>query len=567
MNKLLNYITNLFAYKPNTDHTFTFPQEKNKEPKTENNLTAPEQKTTPYLENISTKISKNLNYLKQTYNSELSSDIMIRDFYILANNIRYKAFIMYIDGMVDSVTINNSVLSPLMVRNRANSFDESTAQFKKEPGPLNESIFEKNDNLEDYIYNTLIPQNAIEKVDSFSKVFTSINMGNCILFVDTIGIAFDLDVKGFKQRSIDTPSNEIVIRGSQECFVENIRTNTSILRRLINNEKLILESMKLGKLTKTNVVLGYIEGVTNKNLVSEIRYRLKNLDIDYLTSSGQLEQLIQDHPESIFPQTIATERPDKVVNHLLDGRACIIVNGSPYVIVLPGVFVDYLSSPEDYNLKYQYANLGKIIRLISIFFAVLLPGMYIAVTNFHQDLLPTELLFTISASRESVPFPTVVEILLMEVSFELIREAGVRVPSALGTTIGIVGALILGEAAVSASLVSPILIIVVAITGICSFSIPDLSLNYTFRICRFAYILLGFIAGFLGIGVGLFIQLAIMCHLKSFGAPYLDPSSIHKRSISNYFVLPVWKREQLSKFVHPKKVFSQGKISMKWRDD
>lgn len=568
MNKLFKYIRSLFAYEPNSEHTFTFPQDKNNESETETASDSEKKENTKdSQENISTNLSKNLNYLKKTYNSKLSSDIMIRDFYILTNNIRYKAFIIYIDGMVDSVTINTSVLSPLMVRNRANSFDEKNAQFETQNKPLNEFVFEESGNLEDFIYNTLIPQNAIEKVKSFSEIFTSINMGNCILFVETLGIAFDLDVKGFKQRSIDTPSNEIVIRGSQECFVENIRTNTSILRRLINNEKLVLESMRLGKLTKTNIAIGYIEGVTNKKLVQEIRYRLENLDIDYLTSSGQLEQLIQDHPKSIFPQTIATERPDKVVNHLLDGRVCIIVNGSPYVIVLPGVFVDYLSSPEDYNLKYQYANLEKIIRLVSIFLAVLLPGIYIAVTNYHQDLLPTELLFTISASRESVPFPTVVEIMLMEISFELIREAGVRVPSALGTTIGIVGALILGEAAVSASLVSPILIIIVAITGICSFSIPDLSLNYTFRICRFAYILLGFMAGFLGIGVGLFIQLAIMCHLRSFGAPYLDPSSIHKRSISNYFVLPVWKREQLSKFVHPKKAFSQGKISMKWRDE
>ena len=219
------------------------------------------------------------------------------------------------------------------------------------------------------------------------------------------------------------------------------------------------------------------------------------------------------------------------------------------------------------NLKFQFANLGKIIRLLAMLFSILLPGIYIAITNYHQDLIPTELLFTIAASRESVPFPTVVEILLMEISFELIREAGLRVPTPLGTTIGIVGALILGDAAVSASLVSPILIIVVAITGICSFSIPDFSLNFTFRLCRFIYIMLGYLSGFLGIGIGIFIQMTIMCGMESFGCPYLDPSTLNKRSISNYFVLPIWKREKISGFVHPQKKHIQGKTSMNWRHD
>lgn len=312
--------------------------------------------------------------------------------------------------------------------------------------------------------------------------------------------------------------------------------------------------------------MAYIYGITNQKLIEEVKRRINGLDIDYLTSSGQLEQLIQDNPNSLFPQTIATERPDKTVNFLLDGRVCIIVNGSPYALVVPGVFLDFLASPEDLNIKYQFANLSKIVRLIAVFVSVLLPGIYIAITNYHQDLIPTELLFTIAASRESVPFPTVVEILLMEISFELIREAGLRVPTPLGTTIGIVGALILGQAAVSASLVSPILIIIVAITGICSFSIPDFSLNFTFRLSRFVYILLGYLAGFLGVGMGLFIQLLSMCRLESFGSPYLDPSTLRKRSISNYFVLPIWKRENISSFVRSPQIKIQAKKSMNWRN-
>ena len=520
---------------------------------------------------IFTEIDKNLDFLKYKYNALICNDVIIREFSLLAQNIEYKAFVMYIDGMVDSPVINEFTLSPLMMRNRANIFDDKQKKFVSEKKIDNVTLknFKKSKekNLVDFIYNSLIPQNSVDKVTDFSDVYSAINMGNCMLFVDSLDTAFNLDVKGFKQRSIDSPSNEVVVRGSQEAFVENIRTNTSMIRRLVNNENLVMETLTVGQITKTQISIGYIKSLANEDLVAEVRYRINNLSVDYLISSGQLEQLIQDSPESLFPQMVATERPDKVSNFLLEGRVVIVVNGSPYVLVAPGVFVDFITSPEDLNLKYQFSNLEKIIRLLAIFLSLLLPGIYIAVTNYHQELIPTELLFTIAAARESVPFPTFVEILLMEVSFELIREAGLRVPTPLGSTIGIVGALILGEAAVSASLVSPVLIIIIAITGICSFSIPDFSLNFTFRIYRFVYIILGYMAGFLGISFGVFIQLAIMCKLKSFGSPYINPYILgkNKRSISSYFIPPIWKRERTSSFVHAQKKFSQQKISMVWR--
>ena len=520
---------------------------------------------------IFTEIDKNLDFLKYKYNALICNDVIIREFSLLAQNIEYKAFVMYIDGMVDSPVINEFILSPLMMRNRANIFDDKQKKFVSEEKIDNVTLknFKKSKekNLVDFIYNSLIPQNSVDKVTDFSDVYSAINMGNCMLFVDSLDTAFNLDVKGFKQRNIDSPRNEVVVRGSQEAFVENIRTNTSMIRRLVNNENLVMETLTVGQITKTQVSIGYIKSLANEDLVAEVRYRINNLSVDYLISSGQLEQLIQDSPESLFPQMVATERPDKVSNFLLEGRVVIVINGSPYVLVAPGVFVDFITSPEDLNLKYQFSNMQKLIRLLAIFLSLLLPGMYIAITNYHQELIPTELLFTIAAAKESVPFPTFVEILLMEVSFELIREAGLRVPTPLGSTIGIVGALILGEAAVSASLVSPVLIIIIAITGICSFSIPDFSLNFTFRIYRFVYIILGYMAGFLGISFGIFIQLAIMCKLKSFGSPYINPYILgkNKRSISSYFIPPIWKRERTSPFVHAQKKFSQQKISMVWR--
>ena len=581
-----NHIYNKFIkYTPAQKNDFFLTTETNKE--IEKIPIYPAENLEPTV--FSKKINENLDYLKSKYNSLINSDIVIREFTLIANNSEYHSALIFIDGMVDTQIINNSVLKPLMLRNKANTYTvtENAPQTNSQNNELDNNSSEKKEiiseyncndviirkikkfDLKNFVYNHLIPQNSVKLIDKFEDAISSINMGNSILIVDTIDNAFDIDAKGFKQRSINSPQNEIVVRGSQEAFVENIRTNTSMLRRIVNNENLVIENCSVGKISKTKIAICYLADIANNDLVAEVKYRVNNLDIDYLISSGQLEQLIQDNGSSLYPQLIATERPDKVSIHLLEGRVAIIVNDTPYVLVAPGVLSDFMSSPEDTNYKFQFSNMLKFIRLIAIFFALYLPGIYVAVTSYHHELLPTELLFTIEAARETVPFPVIFEILLMEISFELIREAGVRVPSPIGPTIGIVGGLILGEAAVSANLVSPILIIIVAITAICSFSIPDFSLNFTIRISRFIYILLGYMAGFLGIAVGMFIQIFLLCGLKSFGCPYILPFVInnHKRSLTSYFLPPIWKRENRSNTVSPKKKYSQGKISMVWKNN
>ncbi len=262
---------------------------------------------------------------------------------------------------------------------------------------------------------------------------------------------------------------------------------------------------------------------------------------------------------------LATERPDKASSYLLNGRVVVLVNGSPYALIMPAVLNDFLSSPDDMNEKPLFANFLKFIRAFATFLTLLLPGLYIAITSFHQELLPTELLFSILASRENVPFPSFVEIFLLEISFELIREAGLRVPSPLGPTIGIVGALVLGQAAVSAGVVSPILVIVVAITGISSFAIPDYSFGLHVRITRFVFIFLGYLCGFLGIALGLFVYLSMMAGTTSFGVPYMTGvSSLEKVKGNTYILPPIWKREYRSTFLRSKREKKQADISMKW---
>lgn len=263
---------------------------------------------------------------------------------------------------------------------------------------------------------------------------------------------------------------------------------------------------------------------------------------------------------------IATERPDRSSNSLLEGRVVVIVNGSPYALIMPGVFIDFMFSPEDRNLKHQFANFAKFLRILAFIITLLLPGFYIAITNFHQEAIPTELLFAIVASRAAVPFPIIFELIVMELSFELIREASIRVPSPIGPTMGIVGALVLGQAAVDASIVSPILIIIVAITGICSFAIPDFSLSFHCRIMRFIYTIMGYLIGFLGIAIVLFLHLTILLTMKSFGVPYMQPY-LPLKSFNNkgLFNPPAWNREYRASFLHAKKPRRQENISIPWK--
>lgn len=548
--KIKDFINNTFGYKPKNEYQFTLPD--NPEIDTENYNNTNSDK----IENIYSQIDANLKYIKTKYNTLINSDIITREFTLNTGSKQYKAFILYIDGMVDSQILNDFVLKPLMLKNKFCNNETSKIIVQKE----------KKSNIANFIQDCLIPQNNIKQQSSFKDIFSGVNSGNCALFVDTLSVGFDIDVKGFKQRSISKPENEIVIKGPHEAFVENIRTNTTLLRRFTNNENLIIENTKVGKITQTNCAICYIKDIANDALVAETKYRLNNLEIDSLLSAGELEQLLTDTNSLGVPKILVSERPDYAVKSLLQGRVIILINGSPYALILPAILIDFLTSPEDTNLKPQFANFLKVVRIISSFFALLLPGLYIAITNFHREIIPTELLFSILSSRQSVPFPIIVEILIMEISFEIIREAGLRVPSPIGPTLGIVGALVLGQAAVSAAIVSPILIIIVAITGMSSFAIPDFTFSFHLRFFRFVFILLGFLAGFLGIGMGLFIYISSLCDLETFGVSYTIPYAPAMNSKNNGFMLsPIWKREDRATYLATKKEKKQNKISMKWR--
>ena len=346
-----NIFSNLIKYTPENNYSFSllekpYEQDENKE----DNFS--EDKT-----KIFSSVNVNLDYVKSKYNTLINSDIVLREFTLNARGKQFHAFILYFDGMINTQMLNDFVLEPLMMRNKNNLFDGDQNKVIYESVTNNVTIRKvKKFNLSDYLKNCLIPQNDLKEVKTFSECFSGINSGNCALFVDTLPIAFNIEIKGFQQRSVEKPTNEIVIKGSHEAFVENIRTNTSLLRRIINNENLTIENIPIGKVSKTKCCLCYIKNIANTDLIGEVRYRLNNLGVDALLSAGQLEELISDENDLSVPDILSTERPDKASAYLLEGRVVIIVNGSPYALITPAVFVDFLKSPDDRNLKANYSN-------------------------------------------------------------------------------------------------------------------------------------------------------------------------------------------------------------------
>lgn len=501
-------------------------------------------------EEIHKKLQVNMEYLKKRYTIPDNGDIVLREFEIAAKDETISAFIIFFDGMTDRNVINHNILQPLMIL--------SSLEIKGDKK-----------NLELYIKNKLLPHNQIQLRKKFGEVINEINFGSCGVFIDGIDTAFTCDVKGWEHRGVERPNNELVLRGPQEGFTELLRVNTALVRKLIKDENLIAETVEVGIRSNTPCSLMYIKDIANESLVNEVRRRLKGIKLDYIIDSGELEQFLEDHTFMPVPQIVATERPDRVASMLTEGRVAVVMNGSPFVLVMPTTNYDLLHSPEDSYVRFPYANLLRIVRIVAVFLSLLLPSLYIAITNFHHEMIPTDLLLAIEASREKIPFPSVIEILIMEFSFELIREAGIRIPGPIGPTLGIIGALILGQAAVAANIVSPILIIIVAVTGIGSFAIPSFSMAFGFRVLRFGYIFLAAMAGFLGITFGLFVHGMWLATSKSFGVPFMAPFGPKtKRAFEDQLLRsPIWMQEERPDYLNTTKLKKQPDISKKWAED
>ncbi len=359
--------------------------------------------------------------------------------------------------------------------------------------------------------------------DTVEEAVDGMFAGDVILFVDGFAQAVKIPDKGYPAMSLQPPDSEKVIRGSKEGFMDSIKVNSALIRKRLRTPKLKVEEIRVGTRTKTNVDIVYMEDLVYPGLLEEIKKRLGRYEIDGVLDSGMIEQLSEEKWYSPFPQFQTTQRPDRAAMSILEGRVIVLVDNSPTGLILPTDYNSFIKTSDDMYNRWEIASFGRILRYMAAFFAMTVPGLYLAVTNFHTQVLPTTLLLSFAAARQGVPFPAVVEVLLMEIAFELLREAGVRLPGAMGNTIGIVGGLIIGQAAVEANIVSPIVVIVVAFTALCSFAIPNEEFATSFRLIKFLFIFLCSWLGFYGFLYGLLLVLIHLSHLKSFGIPYLMP--------------------------------------------
>ncbi len=483
---------------------------------------------------------KDFSYLRDRFRVPVNNDVIMRKIEL---RDKRRAFVMSYDGMSSTQSINDNIITPLLALPYI-----SPQAFGEE------------------LYKTFTPHNQAMATRDMDKIAEEINFGSCALIVDGVATGFIFDVRGWEHRGINKPENEQSIYGPQEAFNEMLRSNTILVRKILKTEKLVATQVKVGTVSKTRGVLLYLEGVTNDKLVYEAKRRIDAISKEYIISVEEVQMLIEDSTLMLTPQTVATERPDRVARALSEGRCALIINGSPRALIMPSNAFELTHTVSDDYLHPPFALMSRIIRLVGMVVSLLLPALYLAITLYHQEILPTYLLYSISASRENVPFPSLLELLLMDMSFELIREAGIRMPSPIGSTLGIVGGLILGQAAVSAKIVSPIMIIIIAITGIGSFATADFSLGWTYRLLRLVFLFIASGLGLFGIALGIVVYAIYLGSKESFGIPFLSPSlKVGTKSVSKA-IIPngIEKREHRPYFLKTKDESSEPPVSRKW---
>ncbi|MTK12608.1 MAG: spore germination protein [Clostridiaceae bacterium] len=441
---------------------------------------------------ISLKAQENLSYVKNLLKN--SSDIVFREFYIG----KLKSALIYVDGMADKNLLDDYVLETLMVI-----------------GPDITEVEE--------IKDKILTVSDIREVKKLNEGINAMLSGDTLMFIDGLEVCYVIASRLWPARGVSEPSGETVIRGGRDGFTETIRFNTALVRRRIKDTRLKVESKILGVRSKSDSVVMYIDDIVNKKVLEELFSRLEKIDIDAILDSGYVEQFIEDNKWSLFPQVQSTERPDVVAAALYEGRIAILVDNSPFALIVPTTMSAMFQSPDDYYQRWIYGSIIRLVRVFSIFAALMLPALYVAVTSFHPAIIPTKLAYFIAASREGVPFPAYVEALIMEFNLAFIIESTARLPKAIGSTVGIVGGLIIGQAAVTAGIVSPIMIIIVSVTAITSFTTPNYEMASALRILRFILIIFAAVIGLYGIMLGIILILIHLVRLKSFNIPYLAP--------------------------------------------
>jgi spore germination protein len=465
-------------------------------------------------------------YLKHSLSSNIKlitkyvgkdSDIVFRFLKLLDG--QQTAALVYIDNLADNDAIQQHIITPVL------------REFGRSKGALPYPV------RIDRIKDSVITVRCVSETDRINYCIFEVFKGNTVFFLDGSNRALVLTTPGWTTRNQEEPIAEPSVRGPRDSFVETLQENIIRIRRRIRDSNLTLKKYKIGRRTKTDVAVMYLRGVVNQNIVDELDRRLSRIDIDAIMASGYIEQFIEDNILTVFPQTQYSERPDKTAAAILDGRIAILVDNTPFVLIVPAVFAMLVQAPDDYYDRWVYSSFIRSIRYIAIAISLFLPAFYVSLISFHQGLIPTRLVIFAAATREGIPFPALIEALLMEITLEILREAGVRLPKSIGQAVGIVGGLVIGEAATNAGIVSPVMVIIVALTAVSSFSVPQYTIGISMRILRFLIIFAAGVFGLYGVMLSFMMIIANLAKLKSFGIDYMSPQApLRLRDMKDFFL-------------------------------
>ncbi|MBB6453104.1 spore germination protein KA [Salirhabdus euzebyi] len=479
------------------------------------------------------KVEDNVSTIKETLGN--SFDIVSRSFKI-GTEKPVSAALFYMEGLADKNFVQDFVLETLMLDVRETDLGQKGS---------------KTTDFYTILKERAVTNGVVKEIKDFQTALDHLLSGDTVIVLEGYAKGLSISSNGMKDRGVQEATSQTVVRGPKEGFTETIRTNTSLIRRRIKDPNLWIETKKVGKKTKTEVAICYLKGVAQDEIIEEVRKRIDDIDIDAILESGYIEELIQDETYTPFPTVYNTERPDTACAGILEGRIVIIVDGTPFVLIVPALFVHFFQSTEDFAQRSDIGTLMRLLRFLCFFIALLTPSAYIALTTFHQEMIPTQLLISLAAQREGVPFPAVVEAFMMEITFEILREAGTRMPRAVGSAISIVGALVLGQAAVEAGIVSSAMVIVVSLTAISSFVSPTFNMSISVRILRFGFMILAGMFGLFGIIIGLIIMVLHLTSLRSFGIPYLAPMGpfIPSEQKDTLVRMPFWRMKTRPKLI------------------
>lgn len=471
-------------------------------------------------DNNKKQLSKSLNDNVAAFRKIFGSDdtIVYRDIEN-AYSSDFRACVIYIDGMIDTDITNKNIIQPIM-----------NSELK---------IRQIDDDLLDKLKSKVISTNQIKKTGNIDDLVFALFNGDVLLLVDRFNEALQIGCKGWETRAIEEPGMEKVLRGPKEGFTESLITNLSLIRRKLKTTDLKFKFREIGVRSKTKVCICYIETIASNEIIRELEKRLDDINIDGVIETGYIEELIKDCPLSPFKTIGNTERPDVVAGKLLEGRIALILDGTPSALTLPYVFIEYFQTAEDYFDNFYFSSINRIVRYLGEFFTTSIPPIYISLITYHQEMIPTPLLLSITASRQGVPFPTIVEAIILLFIFEMIREASIRMPSTMGQSVGIVGALILGQAAIEAKLFSAPMVVVIAATGISG--LINLKLKGANIVIRLFLTLLSGIMGLYGYIFGVIACFIYMYSMRSFGIPYmLEIGSINPVDLKDTAIRAPW---------------------------